>query len=269
MSDIDRDVFIEQTFDTVASGYDHPALSFFDDTAVRMIDHLGLAGDEKLLDVCTGTGKVSLRAANALTRGQVTGVDRSTGMLGQARLKADSAGLDNIEFKRMDMRSLDFPEASFDVATCSFGLFFIEEMSDTLEHISSRVKSGGKLAISTFSLGAFEPCSSRFRELMESYGHELPTASWEKIATENELKGLFEAAGLPKVKIHQEPFEYNITADVWWNIIWNAGYRGFLSLLSEADLAEFKRQHSTDINNLCAEGGLLLKVGVMIAVAQK
>lgn len=269
MSDKEHDAFIERTFDSVASGYDDPALAFFGDAAELMLGHVQLSGNEALLDVCTGTGMLSLRAAQALNTGNVTGVDRSNGMLAQARSKVEKAGLENISFARMDMRALAVPEAGFDVATCSFGLFFVDSMTETLRHIASRVKLGGRIAISTFSLGAFEPCAARFLGLVEQFGYEVSPSAWEQIATVSTLADLFKAAGLPSVVVYEEPLSYVMTAERWWDIVWNAGYRGYLNMLSETELQSFKTRHLTDIDQLCAESEFMLDVGVLIAIAEK
>ena len=81
----DRKKMIQNGFDTVAAGYDHPSLFFFPETAKRLIEHLKLEPHQHLLDVCTGTGVVALTAAEKLTEGKVTGIDLSTSMLQQAK----------------------------------------------------------------------------------------------------------------------------------------------------------------------------------------
>ena len=104
----DRKKMIQQGFDTVAAGYDHPSLSFFPETAKRLVEHLQLNPTDHLLDVCTGTGCVALTAAEKLTQGKVTGIDLSSGMLQQATNKAAAKGLSNTEFQQMDLEHLEF-----------------------------------------------------------------------------------------------------------------------------------------------------------------
>ena len=58
----DRKKMIQKGFDIVAPGYDHPSLSFFPETARRLVEHLQLNPTDHLLDVCTGTTSAALNA---------------------------------------------------------------------------------------------------------------------------------------------------------------------------------------------------------------
>jgi SAM-dependent methyltransferase len=212
---------------------------------------------------------VSVRAAAALSGEHVTGIDLSLGMLEQARNKAQQQNLHNIHFRQMDMEALEFDDHQFDAATCSFGLFFIEDMEQCLRNIGAKVKPGGKLAISTFMADAFEPMTSVFMRRYESFGKESREASWKRIASVPALRDLYAVAGMDDVAVHHETLSYPITAQDWWNIVWNAGYRGYLQQLSDEELAEFQAQHMAEVEQLCIRGNDHLNVGVLIAVATK
>jgi ubiquinone/menaquinone biosynthesis C-methylase UbiE len=93
-----------ETFNTVSEGYDDRALRFFPESAKNMAALLHLRGDEHVLDVACGTGNAALAIAPLLPRGRVTAVDFSAGMLAQARRKAETLKLANIEF-RADMQN--------------------------------------------------------------------------------------------------------------------------------------------------------------------
>jgi len=71
----DHKNMIQQGFDTVAAGYDHPSLAFFPETARRLVEHLQPYLADHLLGVCTGTGCVALGATEKLTNGTVTGIN--------------------------------------------------------------------------------------------------------------------------------------------------------------------------------------------------
>ena len=266
---MDKKQGLQNTFDTVAEGYDHPALSFFPETAKCLVDYLQLSTKTgiTLLDVCTGTGVVALQAAQANPAHRITGIDLSSGMLAQAQLKADQHRLDNIDFVQMDLDHLNFPEKHFDHATCSFGLFFLDDMQQGLRNIASVVKPKGKIAISTFNEGAFEPLSTLFLDRYESLGFEVPPLSWKQMTTDQQLHELFSSVGIHTVDIYRENFGLQMTsADDWWDAVWNAGYRGLLAAMSETELAQFKEAHLKEVQQYCDQGDGWLDIGVAIAI---
>lgn len=265
----DRKKMIQQGFDTVSSGYDHPALSFFPETAKRLVEHLQLNSTDNLLDVCTGTGVVALTAAKELTQGQVTGIDLSSGMLQQATKKAAEKNLTNVEFKQMDLDDLPMEDSAFDVATCSFGLFFLEDMTRGLQNITDKVKPGGKVGITSFTGEAFSPMSEIFLKHYQEAGKEAPPLSWKRLATKELLIEQFNAVGINNIEIHHEPLGYQMTsAQMWWDVVWNAGYRSLLNQLTDEDQVAFKEKHMTEIADVVGDG-VWFNTEVMIAVGEK
>jgi ubiquinone/menaquinone biosynthesis C-methylase UbiE len=268
----DRKKMIQQGFDTVAAGYDHPSLSFFPETAKRLVEHLNLNPTDNLLDVCTGTGAVALTAAEKLTQGKVTGIDLSSGMLQQAKNKAEEQNLTNTEFHQMDIEHLSFdnlsqPQGIYDVATSSFGLFFLEDMSTALSNIASSVRPGGKVAITTFTGEAFSPMADIFVKRFESTGREVPPLSWRRLATEELIREQFNAVNINKVEIHHEPLGYQMTSSqMWWDVVWNAGWRSLLNQLSEEEQKEFEEVHRKEIAEVLGDAGVWFNTEVLIAV---
>jgi ubiquinone/menaquinone biosynthesis C-methylase UbiE len=277
----DRKKMIQQGFDTVAAGYDHPSLSFFPETAKRLIDHLRLRPTDKLLDVCTGTGCVALRAAERLSEGQVTGIDLSSGMLQQAKKTAMDGGnagnagtIGSAKFIQMDvddlsLENLNRPDEFFDVATCSFGLFFLEDMTKGLSNIAKTVRPGGKVAITSFTGEAFAPFADIFIKHFEATGRTVPPLSWKRLATEELIREQFDAADINKVEIHHEPLGYHMTSSqIWWDVVWNAGWRSLLNQLSEEEQQQFQKNHLNEINEVIGDEGLWFNTEVMIAVGE-
>ena len=270
MESTERKKMIQKGFDTVAAGYDHPALSFFPETAKRLIEHLQLQPTDRLLDVCTGTGVVALAAAEKLNQGKVFGVDLSSGMLQQAKNKAAEKNLDNTEFKQMDLEHLAFEADTFDVATSSFGLFFLEDMDKGLTNIARTVKPGGKVAITSFAGDAFSPMAEIFISGYKATGREMPTPSWKRLATEQLLVEQFKTVGISKVNIHHEPLGYQMkSSQMWWDVVWNAGWRSFLNQMSADEQQVFKEAHLAEITALLGEDGVWFNTEVFIAIGHK
>ena len=270
MDQAQRKAFIRQTFDTVAPGYDRPALRFFPDSAARMIEQLGLAGDEQILDLGTGTGAVALALAERLPRGRVTGVDTSEGMLQQAATKAAARGLDNLALHAMDMTALDFPPAYFDCATAAFALFFVEDMESCLRGVVQRLKPGGRVLICGFAGPSFAPNADLFQARIEAYGITVPPLSWKRLGEEALNQELLAAAGLQEIRVLRQDLSYPLQdAEDWWEILWNAGFRGLLAQLCEDDLRRFREEHLAEIGALADPQGIPLRVEVIYAQGRK
>src|SRR5262245_11109842 len=105
MNETELKDMVRQNFDEASAGYDSPALRFFDLSAAHLIETLDLNGDESVLDLATGTGKVAIAAARRLPRGNVVGVDMSTGMLTQAAAKVRQQKLRNVVFECRDIET--------------------------------------------------------------------------------------------------------------------------------------------------------------------
>lgn len=266
---------IRDGFDTVAAGYDHPALSFFPETARRLVAYLDLEPDQHLLDVCTGTGAVALTAAEKLTRGKVTGIDLSSGMLHQAKNKAADKHLDNAEFHQMDLEqlsldNLDRTDKPFDVATISFGLFFVEDMAAALQNIAGTVRPGGKIAVTSFAGEAFSPFADIFISQYQATGREVSPLSWKRLATRALIEEQYRAAGITKLKIHREPLGYRMTdPQMWWDVVWNAGWRSLLNQMPEAERAVFEQSHRKAVAATLGNEGIWFNTEVLVAVGEK
>jgi ubiquinone/menaquinone biosynthesis C-methylase UbiE len=270
MSAQDRSAIIKQTFNTVAEGYDKPALRFFSNSADHLAVLLGLQGNEQLLDVATGTGANALVLARRLPSGHVTGIDFSEGMLKQARAKAERTTLRNVDFVEMDMQRLNFPDNGFDVATCAFGIFFVEDMEGQLRHIASKVKAGGKVAATGFYDNAFQPLAELLLARLESYGIERPALSWKRIATEEQFTALFEKAALRDIMVQRKSAGYYLRdADEWWDLVWHAGFRGLVNQIPSQHLEKFQQEHLAEVQQMATSEGIWLNVEVLYATGTK
>ncbi len=147
-SQSDRDTFIKAIFASIASEIDFLS-SFFSfgldqGWRRRLISRLKLKGGEKVLDVCTGTGKLAFLLSRKVgERGSVFGVDFSKEMLEEAEKKLGNEP-SNIFFSFSDAKDLDFPDNSFDAVTVSFGMRNIPDTAAALKEAFRVLKPGGR-----------------------------------------------------------------------------------------------------------------------------
>ena len=105
-----------------------------------------VSSGQRLLDICTGTGAVAIKAYERLRgAGFVVGVDFSRGMLKRAADKVTGAG-ENISFVLADTAELPFKNRTFHVVTCSHAMYELDpETRDlTLREVVRVLVPGGR-----------------------------------------------------------------------------------------------------------------------------
>lgn len=260
----------ENTFDTIAEGYDNSAMRFFPESASRISSFLNLNGNEHILDVATGTGIAALTVVDDLPQGYITGIDFSKGILSCAKRKKDGKNTTNVSFIKIDMQSLDFPDHYFDVAMNTFGIFFVDDMEKQLNHMTDKVKHGGKVVITTFHEDAFSPLVNLFLDHLQRYDIKLPTLAWKRVATKEQCTTLFRAAELKEIRteIHQCGYYLKKASDRW-HIIWNGGFRGLVNQLFAEALIQFRDEHCNEVQELATNEGIWLEMGIIYTVGTK
>jgi demethylmenaquinone methyltransferase/2-methoxy-6-polyprenyl-1,4-benzoquinol methylase len=101
---------------------------------------------EQWLDVCCGTGKLTLEIRRILgTTGGVTGLDFNEAMLSVARRAESQAHLPcPIRWMEADAMDLPFPDETFDGVTIGFGLRNLPDYDRGIREMCRVLKPGGK-----------------------------------------------------------------------------------------------------------------------------
>lgn len=114
---------------------------------------LMLKGNERVLDVCCGTGKSTAACLKHITTGSIIGVDNSEGMLKEANKKfATEIEAGKVNFELQDAMHLDFEAESFDAIFMAYGLRNMPDYEKSLELLYKLLKPGGRLCIHDYSL---------------------------------------------------------------------------------------------------------------------
>ena len=97
---------------------------------------------------------------------------------------------------------------------------------------------------------------------------EIPPIGWQRLGTAELNRELNEAVGLSDIGVeaHQVGYAFD-SAEQWWEVVWNAGYRGLLAGLGEAQLEQFRRDHLEEIAALDQGEGIALNIEVAITRA--
>jgi SAM-dependent methyltransferase len=235
------------TYNAAADFFDASPLGFWDYFGRRTIELASLPRGSRVLDVCCGTGASALPAAEAVgPTGKIIGVDLAKELLELARRKAVQQRLGNIKFEVGDMLSLRFPTESFDAVVCVFGIFFVPDMPRAVSELWSRIRPGGKLAMTTWGPNFFQPGSDAFWRSIKDVRPDLFKGfnPWDRINDPGSLTKIFDEAGIAPPKIVPENRLHPInSAEDWWTIVLGSGYRGTVEQLTLAE-----RQKVQDAN---------------------
>lgn len=112
--------------------------------AKELIPKLKLKGDEALLDIGCGDGKITAELADALPRGKVIGIDSSKDMIRLANKSFPRQDYPNLSFQVMDALELNFKN-EFDIAFSNAALHWIPDQRSVLKGIKLSLKVGGRL----------------------------------------------------------------------------------------------------------------------------
>jgi trans-aconitate 2-methyltransferase len=116
------------------------------DWGQELISKLDLGGDEHLLDIGCGDGKLAADIASQLPEGKVVGIDNSLSMIGLARQKYASRKYRNLSFQLGDARKLAF-EDQFDVVFSNAALHWILDHKPVLQGIFRSLKTNGRILL--------------------------------------------------------------------------------------------------------------------------
>lgn len=166
-----KEEYVHAVFSSIAHRYDflNTALSFNQDKYWRRfaVELTGLGPGGQGLDVCCGTGMLTLELAKAAgLNGHVAGLDFCADMLAIAGENIRKTPYrEIIELVEGNAVNLPFPENTFDCATIGFALRNVPDIRKTIDEMRRVVKPGGKVV----SLELAKPGIPLFKQLYYFY----------------------------------------------------------------------------------------------------
>jgi trans-aconitate methyltransferase len=129
----------------VWSAADYASNSSVQQTWAReLIAQLKLHGNERILDIGCGDGKVTAELARAVPKGLTVGVDASPQMV---EFAARAFSSPNLEFHVMDARKIQFIR-KFDLLFSNAALHWVDDHQAFLRGAASVLRPGGHLVVS-------------------------------------------------------------------------------------------------------------------------
>jgi ubiquinone/menaquinone biosynthesis C-methylase UbiE len=258
---------IEDIFDGAAGLYDCAGPNIFRQFGARLVDLMAIEPGAHVLDVATGKGAVLLPAAQCVgASGRVVGIDLSSAMVDKAARAARNAGLSNFETRKMDAEHLEFSDASFDVVTCAFSLFFFPAMDVALREMCRVLKPSGRIGVSMWGKEPFGIGWKILAEQFSAYGAVVKTPQRVAYAPEN-IQALL-AAGFIDIETRSETTDaVYATEEDWWKFQLTLAARTAVYRMDDATRARFKEEHLGKLRPFFQADGLHLPAPVIYAIA--
>jgi len=104
-----------------------------------------------VIDLASGTGEPGISLAHCVgATGSVVAVDRSSELLEIAAERARQKGLTNLQTRTADAHKLPFPDRSFDLATCRFGVMFFVDAVGALTELRRVLRPGARACLAAW-----------------------------------------------------------------------------------------------------------------------
>ena len=135
------------TTDVVFAGsipalYDrHLVPMLFEPYAQDLAERAARTGARDILETAAGTGVVTARLFEALPEARIVATDLNQAMLDVAAARLPSA---NVRFQAADAQDLPFPDQSFDLIVCQFGVMFFPDRIAAYREARRVLRPGGE-----------------------------------------------------------------------------------------------------------------------------
>jgi trans-aconitate 2-methyltransferase len=137
--------------------------------ARELRSRLALRGNESVLDLGCGDGKITADFAATLSQGKVVGVDSSPEMIAYAQRTYPTSKYPNLSFACVDARNLNFAN-QFDLVFSNAVLHWIDDHQAVLHGASRSLRDFGRLIISCGGQGNAADILRVFAELTAFVG---------------------------------------------------------------------------------------------------
>ena len=182
-----------RTYDRIA----HPMARWGE----AVLDRLDLAGDERVLDAGCGSGRVTERLLERLSRGRVVALDASPRMIEEARQRLAGYG-DRVEFLVADLRA-PIPIQTVDAVFSTATFHWIADHEALFRNLASVTRAGGQLVAQCGGAGNL----ARVQAILDDLDPDRRLLRPWHFATPEDTRAALEAAGFTDISawLHDEP----------------------------------------------------------------
>jgi len=180
--------------------------------SAAMVQELALRPGQRVLELAAGPGDTGFMAAERiLPGGELICSDGAQAMLDVARARAEAAGIDNVEFRQLELEWIDLPTASVDAVLCRWGIMLIVDPEAAAHEVRRVLRAGGRAAFAVWDAAERNPWAAIPSRAMVALGHAPPpdpdAPGMFTLAPAGKLQSLLQGAGFIEVEVQAVAIE--------------------------------------------------------------
>jgi ubiquinone/menaquinone biosynthesis C-methylase UbiE len=130
--------------------------------SIQLIERLNLLGDERVLDIGCGDGRITAHIAELLSKGLIVGLDRDKIFIELARQEFPSNNYPNIKFVYADALEMPYEE-EFNLIVSFSVIHYVSNQNLFFEKVKRALKTKGRIA---FGFGIYNEDNCSFRSTL-------------------------------------------------------------------------------------------------------
>ncbi len=136
-----------------------------------MIGALELKPGDRVLELAAGPGDTGLMAAELIRPGTLISSDGAEAMVEVARRRARERGVENVEFRQLELEWIDLPTATMNAVLCRWGIMLTVDPEAAAREIRRVLAAGGRTALAVWDAAAKNPWATIPTGVMVELGH--------------------------------------------------------------------------------------------------
>jgi SAM-dependent methyltransferase len=167
-----------ETWEAAAAGWGKRADRVRDwgmPVSAAMVEVLDLQPGQRVLELAAGPGDTGFLAAELVRPGgTLISSDGAEPMIEVARRRAQEAGIDNVEFRQLELEWIDLETASVDAVLVRWGIMLVVDPAAAAREIRRVLRAGGQAAIAVWDARERNPWATIPSDALIELGHAEP-----------------------------------------------------------------------------------------------
>jgi SAM-dependent methyltransferase len=174
--------------------------------SAAMVEALALRPGQRVLELAAGPGDTGFMAAELVgPGGTLVSSDGADAMLDVARARAAELGVDNVEFRQLELEWIDLETATVDAVIVRWGIMLIVDPEAAAREVRRILRPGGRAAFAVWDKPEKNPWAVIPGRAMVELGHAEPpepgAPGMFSLAGDGQLAELLEGAGFQDVVV--------------------------------------------------------------------